>query len=70
MAPLTEKQVKSARVEAKSFSPPKSFSGGCMKSKSNRVCFHFRTDGSLGKIQHGCKEYDRCIGFDFKYFGE
>ena len=56
------------RKEFENFDVPEFFAGGCKKSAIfNGICVHLRTNGTIGKIEEGCQNYEHCKGFDFKY---
>ena len=56
------------KKEFDDFEIPKHFARGCKKSALVQgVCVHLRPDGTIGKIEEGCPDYDNCKGFDFKY---
>ena len=54
--------------EFKDFQAPHRFSGGCKRSSMVRgYCVHFKADGTIGKIEQDCPNYDKCHGQNFKY---
>ena len=65
---MTKYQIEIIRKEFEGFKPPENFAGGCVKSRLlDGFCVHVRADGTIGRIEEGCKNYRECRGYNFKY---
>ena len=62
-------KLKKIKEEFLGFRPPAAFAGGCMKSSLiSGFCAHLRPDGSIGKIEENCENYESCKkGYRYRY---
>jgi hypothetical protein len=66
---MIERKLNQIREEFEGFVPPCSFSGGCKKSDTvNGFCVQLKSDGTIGKIEENCQNYESCIkGYKYRY---
>lgn len=69
---MTDWRLTQIIEEFNDFKPPNNFGGGCRKSTSIiGFCVHFRSNGSIGKIEENCEAYESCKkGYKYNYITE